>query len=153
MTVGDYAVIYALQGRRRRTIVREVTEIQARREVEAVLGGEVLEVEPYDPQAIVRELLAGGSEQQERGRLAAQISQIGHEVQVMAAGAEPDLLQLKARQYLQDTGALRARRAWEGDLLDGREVVKRLQEFHRELLQAGRGSPGIRPLEDEEERE
>ncbi|MFP4346436.1 MAG: hypothetical protein ACLFU8_17255, partial [Anaerolineales bacterium] len=128
-------------------VVRDTTEVGARREVLEILGGQIVEVRPYNPEAQVRALLATGEERRERGRIAAQILQIGHDVAVMAAGANPDLLQLKVRQYLVEAGALQERRAWRGDLDEGRAAVQRLCQFHQQLLEAGHGSPGIRPVD------
>jgi hypothetical protein len=145
--IGDYAVVCEVDGVRRRMVVRDTTEVGARREVLEILGGQIIEVRPYNPEAVVRARLATGEDLRERGRIAARILQIGHDVAVMAAGTSPDLLQLKARQYLEEVRALQERRAWEGDLGAGRAVVQRLCQFHKQLLEAGHGSPGIRPVD------
>jgi hypothetical protein len=48
--------------------------------------------------------------------------------------------------YLQETNVLKVARAWGGDLEDGWVIVQRLRQFHRDLMAAGHGAPGIRPL-------
>ncbi len=128
-------------------VPRALSEAQAIAEVTVLVEGRVLGAEPYDPEAVVRELVAGGAESRERGRIAARIRQIGHDVAVMAAGTQPDLLQRKARVYLTDVDALQERRAWRGDLDEGRAIITRLEEFHRQLFEAGHG-PELRPLDD-----
>ncbi len=145
--IGDYQVRYCdADGRERRVLVREVTEVVARREVEEVLGGEVLAVALYDAAAEVRRLLETGAEARERGLIAARILQVSHEVRVMAAGTEPKIVQMKAREYLQQLGGPREFRAWDGPLEEGWAVVERLAVLHAALLADGHGTPDIKPV-------